>query len=212
MFDIEYKGGNAVVFTTKKGKLVVDPNISVVGLKNLVVKDAVQVATESRFGVEGKDSRLNIEGPGEYEVGDFAIIGVSSERYIDGDTGKKDCTMYRVDVGDIRVGVIGNISPKLTEDQYESLGLVDVVVIPVGGNGYTLDAVQASAVVRQMEPKLVIPVHYSDSGLKYEVPQDSLDVFIKELAAPVEDSVDKLKIKGLSSLPQVMTVSPLNRS
>lgn len=212
MFDIEYKGGNAVVFTTKKGKLVVDPNISVVGLKNLVVKDAVQVATESRFEVDGKDSRLNIEGPGEYEIGDFAISGVSSERHIDGDTGKKDSTMYRVDIGDIRVGVIGNISPKLTEEQYEGLGLVDIVVIPVGGNGYTLDAVQASAVVRQMEPKLVIPVHYSDNGLKYEVPQDSLDVFIKELAAPVEDAVDKLKIKGPSSLPQVMTVSPLNRS
>ena len=51
MFDIEYKGGNTVVITTKKATLVVDPKQSVVGLKDLSVKEGIQLATEERFVV-----------------------------------------------------------------------------------------------------------------------------------------------------------------
>ena len=89
---------------------------------------------------------------------------------------------------------------------------MSVLILPVGGNGYTLDAVSAAAITRQIDPRAVIPVHYSDSGVKYEVPQDDLGLFIKELAAPVEEAGAKYKIKAASSIPQVLTVVTLNRS
>ncbi len=212
MFDIEYKGGNGVVITSKKTQVVIDPQLSVVGLKNLSVKDAVEVATEARFALADETAKLQVEGPGEYEVGDFSIRGIRATRHLDTVDDEPISTMYRIEIGDVRVAVLGNITPKLSEDQLEGIGVVDVLIIPVGGGGYTLDAVDAATITRQIDPRVVIPVHYADSSLKYEVPQDDLGIFIKDLAAPVEDAGIKYKIKAGSSIPQVLTVVQVARS
>ena len=110
----------------------------------------------------------------------------------------------------IRIGLIGNIKNDLDDDQLEAIGVVDVLILPVGGGGYTLDATSASSIVRQVEPKVVIPIHYAEPGVHYEVPQDTLDTFTKELGAPVEP-VDKFKVKSVASLPLTLTVMPLKR-
>jgi L-ascorbate metabolism protein UlaG (beta-lactamase superfamily) len=107
---------------------------------------------------------------------------------------------------------LGNVAPKVSEDQLEEIGVIDILIIPVGGNGYTLDATSAATIVRQVEPKVIIPVHYADEGLKYEVSQDNVDVFIKELAAPVEEGGTKYKVKSSSAIPQVLTVVTVARS
>ena len=212
MFDIEYKGGNGVIIATKKTEVVIDPQLSVVGLKNLSVKDAVELATEARFVVNDEAARLQVEGPGEYEIGDVSIRGISATRHLDTSADEPISTIYRIEIGDVRIAVFGNIMPKLNEDQLEEIGIVDILIIPVGGGGYTLDATSAATIVRQIEPKVVIPVHYADSALKYEVPQDTLDTFTKELTAPVEDAGSKYKIKSASSLPLVLTVVTVARS
>lgn len=194
MFEIEYKGANCVILSTKKSKLIFDPKLSVVGLKDISTKDAVEIATEERFATNNNDSILNIDSPGEYGVAGFDIIGIAAQRHLDGENQPKMSTMYRIKVGDTRIGVIGNIYEKLSDEQLEQLGLLDILIIPVGGNGYTLDAVGAAGLVRQIDPKIVIPVHYADNSLKYEVPQMELSLFINELGVPVE-KVDKYKLK-----------------
>jgi L-ascorbate metabolism protein UlaG (beta-lactamase superfamily) len=212
MFDIEYKGGNGVVITTKKTQVVLDPQLSLIGLKNLNVKDAVEIATEPRFAVSDETARLIIEGPGEYEIGDVSVRGVRATRHLDTSADEPISTMYRIEIGDVRIAVLGNIAPKLSEDQLEDIGIVDIVILPVGGNGYTLDGTSAATIVRSVDPRVVIPIHYADSALTYEVPQDGLDVFTKELGAPLEEAGGKYKIKASSSIPQVLTVIKIDRS
>ena len=95
--------------------------------------------------------------------------------------------------------------------QLENLGVIDILIVPVGGSGYTLDATSAVALVRTISPKVVVPIHYADSGISYEVPQDSAEVFVKEMGAPVEN-VSKLKVKNDSSLPTVLTTYILSRT
>jgi len=211
MFELEYKGGNGLVLASKKATLVVDPKLSVVGQKDIKTKDEVELATESRFRVENSDARIIIDSPGEYEVGDFTIRGTAATRHIDIPDSEKLSTIYRLECGDIRLAVLGNIAPKLTDEQLEAIGMVDMLVLPIGGNGYTLDATSAAAIVRQIEPKVVVPVHYADVALAYEVPQDSIDAFIKELGAPVEQ-VQRLKLKSAAGLPQVLTVFQVART
>lgn len=211
MFDIEYKGANCVVITTKNAVAVTDPKLSLAGLKDAKTDNTVEIATEARFKVENNNVRLLIEGPGEYEVSDFSIHGIGAIRHIDTPESEKLTTIYRIEIGDVRIGLIGNIAPNLDEEQLEALGVVDIVIIPVGGGGYTLDATSASVLVRQIDPKVVVPVHYADSGLKYEVPQDTLETFTKELGAPVEQT-GKYKVKASSSLPQTLTVVEIVRS
>lgn len=211
MFDIEYKGGNSIVIASKKTTLIIDPKLSLVGLKDLKVSGAVELATEPRFTVDDDSAQIIIDGPGEYEVGDFTIKGIAAMRHIDAQDDKKKATIYRVECGEVSVGILGNIAPGLNDDQLEELGVVDVLVVPVGGGGYTLDATNAIALVRTIEPKVVIPVHYDDAALKYEVPQNELDEFVKELGAPV-DNVAKLKLKNDNSLPAALTVAVVARS
>jgi L-ascorbate metabolism protein UlaG (beta-lactamase superfamily) len=210
MFEVEYKGANCVVISSKKASIITDPKLSLVGLKDANVKDAIELATEARFAVNSDDAKLVLEGPGEYGVADFDIRGIAAQRHLDSEADPKASTMYRIESGDIRAAVIGNIYEKLSEEQLEELGIIDVLIIPVGGSGYTLDATGAATITRQIDPKIVIPVHYADAALKYEVPQSEVEVFLSELGAPVEEA-PKLKLKNASALPSVLTVYKLTR-
>ena len=212
MFEVEYKGANAVILTTKKTKVIFDPKLSVVGLKDIDVRGTIEVATEDRFVVENASPKLLLSSPGEYEVGDVSLTGLPARRHIDTEEEGLMATIYRVVIGDVRIAVIGNIAPKLDEDQLELLGVVDMVIIPVGGGGYTLDASDASTIVRQISPRAVIPVHYADSALKYEVPQEDMETFVKELSVGVVEAGPKFKVKGDSSLPEQLSVIKITRS
>lgn len=211
MFEIEYKGANGIVITSKHTTLVVDPKLSLAGLKDVAVKNAVELGTEERFLLRAEQSQLALEGPGEYEVGDFSIRGVAAQRHIDAPGSEPLATIYRVEVQGVHIAVIGNVAPRLSDEQLEQLGVIDILIVPVGGGGYTLDATSATGMVRQVEPKVVIPVHYADEAAHYEVPQDTAETFTKELGAPVE-SVAKYKIKSAQSLPEALTVVQLARS
>lgn len=209
MFEIEYKGANCVVISTKKGTIITDPKLSLVGLKDANTKDVIELATEARFALNNENARLNIEGPGEYGIADFDISGIAAQRHLDADG--KASTIYRVEAGEFRVALLGNIYEKLTEQQLEELGLIDILIIPVGGNGYTLDATGAANLTRQIDPKIVVPIHYADSAIKYEVPQGDFETFAKELGGTVEEA-PKLKLKQAGSLPEVLTIYKLARA
>ena len=85
---------------------------------------------------------------------------------------------------------------KLTEQQVEEIGDVDILMIPVGGN-YTIDHKEAVGVISQIEPKIVIPMHYKVKGLESDI--ESADKFVKELGLTPE-KMDKFKI-AKKSLP-----------
>ena len=86
MFDIEYKGGNTVVISTKKSSLVTDPKMSVNGERDIVIKDGVELVTEERFATRNDNYKLTISYPGNYEISDFTIAGYPEKRHIDGDS------------------------------------------------------------------------------------------------------------------------------
>jgi len=211
MLEIEYKGGNTVIIATKKATIVTDPRQSLIGLKDASTKDSIEIATEARFALISSDARLNLEGPGEYGVANFDIKGIAAQRHLDSEADPKTATIYRIETQEIRIGLIGNIYEKLNETQLEELGIIDILILPVGGNGYTLDATGAATLVRSIEPKVVIPIHYDEPGLKYEVNQDPLEVFIRELGAPVEEA-SKYKLKQASGLPAALTVINVTRA
>ena len=210
MFDIEYKGANSLVISTKKTRVVFDPASLQQPPKDLVKADDIVVVTEDRFA--GPDTgRLLLDSPGEYEVGEVALKGLAAQRHIDTSQQGQQAVIYRVEIGGLRLAVIGNVTPGLSEQQLEQLGVVDIALLPVGGGGYTLDATAATAMVRQLDPKLVVLIHYRDTAVQYEVPQDDVEVFEKELAAPVAVET-KLKFKSAAGLPESLTVVRLARS
>lgn len=207
--DISYKGGSSLVLSTKKTTLLVDPNVGALGLKNPNVSDAVEVVTDDRYVLSG--ARLLLDSPGEYEVGDFSIHGIAARRHTDAPDARMLSTMYRIETSELRIGLLGHVESKLSDEQLEEIGVVDVLIIPVGGNGFTLDPHDAGLLTRQIDPKVVIPVHYEDGGVTYEVPQLPLEQFTRELTVPVE-TVDKYKIKNAAALPETLSIIVINRS
>lgn len=207
--ELSYHGGNCVEIATKQATVIVDGAVSALGLKDVKAKDAVFLSTQVGMSPAVEDTMI-IDSPGEYEVKDLSIKGIAAKRMIDFDDSEK-ATMYRLANSSVSVVVVGHVASPLSEDQLEEIGVVDIAIVPVGGNGYTFDAHQAVQAVRQLDPKVVIPTHYKESGVNYEVEQMDLDLFVKELGTVQHETTSKFKIKN-GVLPEVFTLVELTRS
>lgn len=208
--ELEYKGGNCVVISHKKDQIISDPGLHLIGLKDQGMHAAVYLLTQHRFAAPAADETVVIDGPGEYEVNNCSISGIAAHVHTDPE-GKRLATIYRLDLEDISVVILGHVVAKLDDDQLEAIGVVDVLVLPVGGFGYTLEPKQAVDLVRTIEPKIVVPVHFAEEGVQYEVPQAPLEEFLKELGAQAEEPVAKLKLKA-GILPEKLTVYQIART
>jgi L-ascorbate metabolism protein UlaG (beta-lactamase superfamily) len=142
-----------------------------------------------------------IDGPGEFEIGGVFITGVQSDS-----SGKKKGkngeetprnTIYVFDYDGITVAHLGDLNVTPSQSEIESLGTVNVVLVPVGGGG-GLNAAKAAEVISLIEPNLVIPMHYSTSASK--VTLDSLNKFIKEMGLSKPEPQPSLKVSR-SGLP-----------
>ncbi len=207
--ELEFKGGNCVAITSKKDSFVVDPKLSDVGLKDQGAGAVALILTQQVFGLKDSGDSLVIDGPGEFEVKNCSIRGIAAKRHSEISDDAKNATIYRLDIEDLSLAIIEHIDPKLSEKQLEFMGVVDILILPVGGNGFTLDSKSAVELVRKIEPKIVIPTHYQEEGVNYEVPQQPVDDFVKELGAAFEE-LPKLKVKA-GLLPVVLTVYKLSR-
>jgi L-ascorbate metabolism protein UlaG (beta-lactamase superfamily) len=196
--EIQYFGGNCVKINSKKASVVVDDNLKELGGGEVTKAGDIVLYTGTE-GVPNQSAKFVVARPGDYEISDVAISGVAARAHRD-EADQRSATMYRIVADDVRVAVVGHIHPDITEAELEALGVIDVLVIPVGGHGFTLDPVGALKVIKEIEPKIIIPTNYADSKLKYPVPALSLEEALKELAMEPKETVPKLKIKGTADL------------
>ncbi len=118
-----------------------------------------------------KEDIFLINSPGEYDVKDVFIRGLLVKN------NKENLIIYTIDAGEIKICHLFNlVNSKLTEDQLDSIGSVDVLIIPVGGKS-VLDPKSAMDVVNKIEPKLVIPTYYKIPGVSPNF--ESIDSFSK---------------------------------
>ena len=207
--DIQYFGANCIRISTKKATVVIDDNLAEVGL-SAITKDGDVVLRTFGDDTAKKKPKIVIAGPGEFEVSDVSIKGVAARAHMDQEK-EKTTTMYKLDIQDVRIAIVGHVFPDLHEDEVEEMGTIDVLIVPVGNSGYTLDGVGAAKVIRTLEPKLVIPTHYEDKAVKYEVPQQSLEEALKDLPFEKQEPVSKLKLKT-TDIPEKVELVVLERS
>lgn len=191
--EIQYYGANCVRIVTKKAAITIDDNLSKLGLKSVTKPGDIALFT-GEHADPAADVKLVIDRPGEYEVSDTSIQGVAAQAHLD-ESGN-NATIFKIIGDDIRLVALGHIHPDLTDEQVEALGTVDILLVPVGGNGYTLDAIGAARVIKKIEPKLIIPTHYDDKAIKYEVPQAPLEEALKVIAIEPKETVPKIKLKA----------------
>ena len=140
--------------------------------------------------------------PGEYEISDILIFGVAT--FHDAEAGKLrgKNVVYRIETDDLSVCHLGDLGHALSAAQVEQLDNCDVLLIPVGG-GSTINATEAAAIVRQLAPKVAIPMHYKTPQSKNTL--EPVDRFLQEMGAAASIPQPKLSITR-SSVPETTQV------
>ena len=130
-----------------------------------------------------------VTGPGEYEISGILLIGMAT--FHDQEKGRQrgKNTIYLVEVDEMVVCHLGDLGHVLTTEQVEEIEHVDVLLLPVGGVS-TISAAMAAEVVRQLEPKVVVPMHYKTEALHREL--EPVDRFLKEMGVKEVSSRPKL--------------------
>lgn len=148
-----------------------------------------------------------VRGPGEYEMNEVFITGIRT--YHDDKRGEERGrnTAYLVEVEGMTICHLGDLGHQLTAEQVEALTSVDILIVPIGG-GTVLDAEQASEVVGQIDPKMVIPMQYRTAFGDKD--RENLDRFLKEMAVPEVTAVDKVTVRAsdLRESTEVMALEP----
>jgi L-ascorbate metabolism protein UlaG (beta-lactamase superfamily) len=150
--------------------------------------------------VEGKPHVLR--GPGEYEIGGVLIWGLRTARAPDNPTRN---TAFIIQIEELTICHLGDLAhAPLSTEELTHIKDADVLLIPVGGN-CTINAQQAAGVVAQVEPKLIVPMHYATDESRGYLTLDSVDRFCKELGATDAAPRSRLSITP-TSLPNEPTV------
>jgi L-ascorbate metabolism protein UlaG (beta-lactamase superfamily) len=187
---ISYLGGEC--FKISQGDLTLAFNLPSKNSKQKSVKfgsDIVLVSQdhEDFNGVEnaafGEREPFVVKGPGEYEVKEIAIRGFGSESNYDG---KHINTIYSVAFEGLNLCFLGALgTTELPASAKQELDDIDILFLPIGGDG-VLDYASAYKLGVQLEPKAIIPMHYTPQTLKS---------FLKEAGAEKVETLDKLTIK-----------------
>ncbi len=211
MSEITWLGHACFRIKGKDATIVTDPYERSLGLGTLNQKaDIVTVSHDNPHhnavsAVKGEPHVIG--GPGEYEVKGVFVTGVWS--YADEAEGKARGrnTIFLFHLDDLVVCHLGSLGHTLTSKQVEAIGDVNVLLVPVGGFS-SLTATKATEVISQVEPNIVIPMHYSTGRESVEL--DTLDKFTKEMGLKEWTPQDKLNVKAtdLDETTRVIILEP----
>ena len=196
--DVTWLGHGCFRLRGRNAAVVTDPYPPAIGLKlSRLEADVVTVSHEHEnhnYTHVVRDA-YEIRGPGEYEVAGVSVIGVPT--YHDSEKGAKHGrnTVYLIEIDDVQICHLGDLGHGLDDADAEAISSADVLLVPVGGRT-AINAVQAAEVVRQLEPRYVVPMHYAIPGLKLEL--DPVDRFLKEMAVASAEPQPKLSVQKSS--------------
>jgi len=183
--------------------VVTDPYDDSIGYSALKLKADILTISHDAPGHNCQDAvkgdKKVITGPGEYEIGEVFVTGISTTR----SNGRKKTddvkrnTLYLFDFNGLTVCHLGDLDHVPTQAQIEALGAVHVALVPVGGGG-GLSAAQAAEVISLIEPSIVVPMHYKTDMTTLTL--DPVSKFLKEMGLNTVKTEPLLKVSK-SDLP-----------
>lgn len=195
---ITHHGGQCFKVTFGDLTLVFDPISKSATLPSVRFGADIALVSRNHPDMDGTDEvtygekvPFVIEGPGEYERQGVVIQGFLSKSGYGLAKGQSDAvnTIYAVDLEDMTLVHLGALADtELSKEAREGIGEIDVLFVPVGGNG-VLAAAKAHELAVALEPKIIIPMHWNGMG-----EPKALETFLKD-AGNGSEKVDKLTLK-----------------
>ena len=208
--EITWLGHSSFLLKDSKGrKLLTDPFDSTIGYEIYEGSPDIVTISHQHF-----DHNYTKALTGNYEIidklgifmaHDISIKGTPS--YHDKDKGAKrgDNIIFTFKMDGYNICHLGDLGHVLSSDDIDTIGSVDILFVPVGGN-YTIDGKEASEVTKKINPKIVMPMHYKTSRVSF--PLDGVETFLMYMKNATKIDNNTLVINGV--LDEAMSVKILN--
>jgi L-ascorbate metabolism protein UlaG (beta-lactamase superfamily) len=198
--EIKYIAHSSFIIKTKGATIVTDPYSADIGIK--FPKTEADIITVSHDHSDHSNTRA-VDGaptifdwPGEFEVKGVSLTGIST--YHDAEKGSKRGSniMYRFTTEGMKLLHCGDLGHELDDKTLELVGSIDILFIPVGGS-YTIDSATAVKIARQIDPYIIVPMHYAYSELDQKTfgQLESVDKFIHAFGGGTSEKLQKMNIK-----------------
>lgn len=191
---LSWLGISSFKIETKDAVLVTDPFSPKVSKKPMRAKADLVII--SRFGdaVHGHVDAIQgepfvVDHPGEFEIKGVFIQGTA----IPMKDPTKTTTIFSLDIEGMRLVHLGNLETIPSADILEKLDGVDILLLPVGGAG--LDLKQVVKLVNEIEPRVVVPMHYAQDGVDIGTKLGPVSAFLKEMGASNVKPIDRMLFK-----------------
>jgi len=193
---IELLGLSGVKIQTNNTTILLSPHGEKSELKASRMKADIVVFSnnQDKTNIDPREEKLfKITKPGEYESSGVFLYCASNPP-----KGECKSILTSITLEGISIAHLSNLDNDLTQEQIELFEGSDILIIPVGGNK-VIDAKHAATIVEKIEPRIVIPMHFAQKGLKTKY--DEVQKFLKEVGAKTIEPQEKLKITK-KDLPQ----------
>lgn len=212
LMEIKYLGHSSFVLRSSKASVITDPfDIAMTGLKfPAVSSDIVTISHDhddhSKSSIVG-GSPVVFDMPGEYEVLGIRIYGYPTFHDNKNGSERGMNTVFKFVIDEVKILHCGDLGHVFSEDQLSQIGSVDVLLIPVGGH-FTIGAEEGAKVVSQIEPSIVVPMHFKTE--RHSSSFDSLstiDDFVKQMGGTaVQEKKLVVKPDGLAEETKVVAL------
>lgn len=179
--DITWLGHSCFRLHDADMTVVTDPYPASVGLRidnrpaEIVTVSNTHPNHNNTKGIDGDPKVFN--NPGEYEFNGVTARGVMTP-LVEGQSQEERNIAFTIEIGGINICHLGDISMPMTTRMMDELKPIDVVLVPTGGH-CTLDMDQVYQTLQDLDPKIVIPMHYKTDGIAVEV--DPIDNFVRRM-------------------------------
>jgi len=182
---------------TEEVVFAIDPFDKKIGLRPPSGRADVALVTHDHYDHNNVDALSGepfvISGPGEYDIKGAFVRGI--EAFHDSQEGKErgKVTIFIILMEGLRICHLGDFGQEeLTQVQLDAIGDIDILMIPTGGV-YTIDAENAQKIVDQIEPSIIIPMHYGIPGLSVKL--NKVDEFLKVRGVKSPEILPRLTIR-----------------
>jgi L-ascorbate metabolism protein UlaG (beta-lactamase superfamily) len=222
--ELQWLGHSAFLITSSQGtKILIDPPNAATGYTIAPVSgvDAVLVSHEhadhNNVGIATGNPLIlrGLSSSGwnsiDQKLKDIRVFSISPSIpvYHDSQQGAQRGrnTIFILEMDGLRLAHFGDLGHVLTPEMLQAIGPLDIAIIPVGGS-YTIDASAATQVVSQLNPKLVVPMHYKTARMAANWPGVGVEPFLegKKVEHPNSTTIKLSK----SNLPTQTIVEVMN--
>jgi L-ascorbate metabolism protein UlaG (beta-lactamase superfamily) len=207
---IKWLGHSCFLLTSSNGiRILTDPFNEQVGYP--LPREEADIVTTSHDHFDHNNIGIirgnfkHIKDSGSFECGDIEIKGISTFHDDKGGIQRGKNTVFVYSIDGINVCHLGDLGHCLSEVQVKEIGRIDVLLVPIGGV-YTIDSNTAVKVIKSLNPKISIPMHYKTGYLLFEL--DGAESFLAQVSGKQlssnEITIDR---DNLSEYPEVIALS-----